>query len=236
MKTAWKRYFGTPLLILIVGVGVLAGCASVFQDLDNRMHRNRFKSDFASLDRIMTEYDKGRYAVALAGFSALQSTSASQKIVRRAWLGEICCRLLLAKTPADYTAAIGLWHDFARTETDRDPIWDPDLIDPLIVRMIPNASIDKAVVEPSPTPSPPTKTTKPATVKKPQPVERIQRDPQLEAELAALKKKAEAADQLQRRLDEVVAENDALKDKIKALEAIDQNMRKKKTEISAPSE
>ena len=51
-----------------------------------------------------------------------------------------------------------------------------------------------------------------------------------------MKKKAEQAAQLQRKLDEVVAENNALKAKIKALETIDQNIQKKKTEISAPSE
>jgi hypothetical protein len=37
-------------------------------------------------------------------------------------------------------------------------------------------------------------------------------------------------------LDKVEAENRTLKDKIKALEAIDQNIRKKKTEIAAPGE
>jgi hypothetical protein len=58
----------------------------------------------------------------------------------------------------------------------------------------------------------------------------------LQDELADLKKKAQKTTELQRKLDEVAAENRALKEKIKALEAIDQNIQKKKTEISAPSE
>ncbi|WP_414736128.1 hypothetical protein [Desulfosarcina ovata] len=58
----------------------------------------------------------------------------------------------------------------------------------------------------------------------------------LKAELAVLKKKAEQTAELQRQLDDVMVENQSLKEKIKALEAIDQNIQKKKTEISAPSE
>ncbi|WP_407924794.1 hypothetical protein [Desulfosarcina ovata] len=58
----------------------------------------------------------------------------------------------------------------------------------------------------------------------------------LKAELAVLKKKSEQTAELQRQLDDVMVENQSLKEKIKALEAIDQNIQKKKTEISAPSE
>jgi hypothetical protein len=58
----------------------------------------------------------------------------------------------------------------------------------------------------------------------------------LRNELAAMKQKAAQLPELQQRLNESEAENRVLKEKIKALEAIDQNIQKKKTEISAPSE
>ena len=51
-----------------------------------------------------------------------------------------------------------------------------------------------------------------------------------------MKQKAAQLPELQQRLNESEAENSILKEKIKALEAIDQNIQKKKTEISAPSD
>jgi cell division protein FtsB len=73
------------------------------------------------------------------------------------------------------------------------------------------------------------------------PADRLQEDlqsygQQFQTELAALKEKAAQADRLQRQLDAAAAENRSLKEKIKALEAIDQNIQKKKTEMVAPSE
>ena len=77
----------------------------------------------------------------------------------------------------------------------------------------------------------------PAAPADPQPKDKPQGDRQLPAaELAQLKKKAKRSDQLQQRLNQVVAENRTLKEKIKALEAIDQNIQKKKTEIESPGE
>jgi hypothetical protein len=68
------------------------------------------------------------------------------------------------------------------------------------------------------------------------PADRQQDDHQYPPEFSALEKKSAQAAQLQRRLDAVAAENRSLKEKIKALEAIDQNIQKKKTEMAAPSE
>ena len=233
MITVWNRKLGRPLFLVLV-LGMLTGCASVFQDLDNRIHHQRFKTDYETLERALTTYDEGHYELARSRFSALQADSTSPIIVRRAWLGEICCRLLLADSPAEYTAAISMWHEFTRTQPDGVIVWDPKLIDPLIVRMVPAAAVD---IGPGPGRQPlPEAPAKPAAGDKSTPIKRVQRPPRLEPDLAALKKKAEQAAQLQRKLDEVVAENNALKAKIKALETIDQNIQKKKTEISAPSE
>ncbi|MBC2710055.1 MAG: hypothetical protein HGJ94_03315 [Desulfosarcina sp.] len=226
MTTAWSQPYRLMIILMIV-VGILTGCASVLQNLDDKMHRKRFKSDYETLENALSVYDDGDFEMALAQFKGLSTASASKKIARKAWLGEICCHLMLANTQAEYTAAIGRWHDFGKSAPENDNAWDLLLLDPLIVRMTPKSTTRVIEIHP-PAEQIPAETATPA--------DRQQDDRQLQAELAALKKKAQHAARLQRRMDEVVAENRSLKEKIKALEAIDQSIQKKKTEISAPSE
>ncbi|MGA6927563.1 MAG: hypothetical protein WBY88_17880, partial [Desulfosarcina sp.] len=63
-----------------------------------------------------------------------------------------------------------------------------------------------------------------------------QKNERLQTEIVDLKKKVGQAAELQQQLDKLEDENRALKEKIKALETIDQNIQKKKTEIATPSE
>jgi hypothetical protein len=120
---------------------------------------------------------------------------------------------MLSASPEDLSTANRMWTDL--TDSNTGNIWQVEqtLFDPLIDRL--SASTGK----PSPVamaPDPPKKQNK--------------------TELTALKKKSAQITQLQRQLDAVMAENQILKQKIKALEAIDQNIQKKKTEMAAPSE
>ena len=231
MVTTWNQTYRL-LIILISVVGLFTGCGSVLQDLDDKMHRKRFKSDYEALENALAIYDEGDYESALTRFNALSTASDNEKITRKAWLGEICCRLMLANTQADYTTAIGMWHDFGKSAFQNDDAWDLVLLDPLIVRMTPKSTTRVIYIHPPAEKIP----AENATPKEPKDDDRKQHDRQLQAEIAALKKKVENAAQLQDQMDEVVAENRSLKQKIKALEAIDQNIQKKKTEISAPSE
>ena len=226
MTTAWRQPYHR-MVILIILAGLFTGCASGFKRFDDRMHRKQFKPDVESFENAFAVYDQGDFTEALARFEALSTSSASEKISRKAWLGAICCRLMLAQTQADYTEAIGKWHAFSNSEPDNGADWELALFDPLIVRL---------------TPAPPERTVDihPPAAKGPAPPAAPggpeQTDDQLLAELAALKKKAKRMDRLQRQMDQVVAENRSLKEKIKALETIDQNIQKKKTEIATPSE
>lgn len=226
MTTAWSQPHRLMIVLLMVA-GMFAGCASVFQDLDERMHRKQFRSDYEAFENALALYDEGDFEKALTRFKTLSTASTSKKIARNAWLGEICCRLMLADTPTQYTTAIGMWHNFGKAALEDDAGWDMALLDPLIVRMTPKDTTPVTAVDP-----PAAQTSDAITA----PEDRQTDTLQLRTELAALKKKAERAAQLQRRLDEVVAENSSLKEKIKALEAIDQSIQKKKTEISAPGE
>ncbi len=221
------------LIVLIIIAGLLAGCASVFQNFDDRMNRKRFKSDYEALDKALTSYEAGEFDQALTEFNTLAMESASATIARRARLGAICCHLMSAETATAYTKAIGMWHEFGDSVADPDSSWNLTLLDPLIVSRIPQ-----------PLPEPPIPAlvlVQPPTAKVAEPIETKpvaseQDARRLQAELAAMKQKAQRADQLQQQLDRIIAENQSLKEKIKALEAIDQTIQKKKTEISAPSE
>ncbi len=236
MTTVW-RYPRRRLAMLLICVGMLCGCASIFQNIDDKMNRKRFKADYESLASALEFFDRGDFEIALVRFGALNETTESKKVARRAWFGEICCRLILAKTQAEYTSAIGMWYEFGRVAVDEDIAWGVNLLDPLIVRLTPPAQAPD-VRSPPGEPA----TTKQESVKIDQaPAEQqLQDSPpidrQVQDELVTLKKKAEQVDQLQDRIDEIVAENQSLKKKIKALEAIDQTIQKKKTEISAPGE
>jgi len=207
----------------------LMGCASVFQDLEEIVNRERFKSDYASFENALSVYKNGDYNQAMDLFRTLSTAGTNQKLARKAWLGEICSRLILAKTQSDYTAAIGLWREFGNSAPKNDDAWDLALLDPVIVRMTPKTTTRVIEIHP------------PAAQiadEIAEPADRIQGGQQpngrpSQSDYSALKKKAA---QLQHQLDAVVAENRSLKEKIKALETIDQNIQKKKTEIAAPSE
>lgn len=210
------------MTILTIIVWLLTGCTSIFQDLDDRMHRKRYTLDYEAFENALAVYDEGDCEKARAQFKRLSTASASEKIARKAKLGEICCSLMLAKTQAEYSAAIGVWENFVRSAPEDDAVWDMALLDPLIVRMT-SKQATRMIKLPMPAAEISAETVAPA-------------NRQLQAELDALKDKVAHAETLKHKMDAVVAENRSLKEKIKALEAIDQNIQKKKTAISAPSE
>ncbi|MCB2145656.1 MAG: hypothetical protein KQI81_04225 [Deltaproteobacteria bacterium] len=241
MTPAWSQSYRL-MIILIVVASLFTGCASVFQNLDDRMHRKRFKSDYESFENALSVYKNGDYEAAMGLFKTISTARTDAELARKAWLGEICCRIMIADTEDDFTAAIGLWHDFGSSAADNDAAWDMTLLDPLISRRPPKSTTQVIYINP-PAAKVTDKTSMSAVRQQDsrqqdsrQRADRQPDDRQLRTEMADLKKKAEQAAQLQHRLDEVLAENRLLKEKIKALEAIDQNIQKKKTEISAPSE
>jgi len=209
--------------ILVVFLVLLTGCADVFQRLDDNMHRKRFTSDYETLETALAAYDRGDYEQAQRLFKRLVSASASDLYARKAKLGLICSRLITAENQDDYTAAVGMWHQFGETAVDTNA-WDMRLLDPLVVRMTPKTTTRVVYIHP------------PAEQRTDLRGKQSGDTPVPPEQVADLKKMAAQADRLQGRIDEVIAENQSLKEKIKALEAIDQSIQKKKTEISAPSE
>ena len=232
--TTTGKSIGWRLIMAIIIAGLLAGCASVFQDFDDKINRNRFKKDYEALEMALDAYDAGEFEKALVRFKDIKAASLNETVSRRAWLGEICCYLILADTPAKFTAAIGMWHEFADTTTDEEAVWSHALLDPLIVRHSPQP-VPAVVAAPAPAVQPIVKIREPANIQqradKPEDKPAPPQD-----EIEELRKKAKRADKLQLKLAKILAENRSLKDKIKALEAIDQNIQKKKTEMSTSGE
>ena len=231
MTTAWSQSYRLTIILIIV-IGLLAGCASIFRDLDEIINRKRFKSDYTSFEKALSFYKEGDFNQAMDRFRTLSTAGTDKKLARKAWLGEICCRLMLADTQSDYTAAIGLWHDFSESTPVDDNALELALLDPVIVRMTPKSTTRVIKIYP---PAAQTPTETKTHAERPQ-KDQQQDGQQIQTDRAALQKKAAQATQLQRQLDAVTDENRSLKEKIKALETIDQNIQKKKTEMVAPSE
>lgn len=218
---------GRAIICLLITAVMLGGCACMLEDLDGQIQRQRYSLAHETFENALAAYDQGDYAKALTLFQAIGETNAGEAILRKSRLGEICCRLMLATTPAAFDAAMEMWRASVESSPDQATSWDLILLNPLISRSALKTAAPIHVPQPSPrAPKSPAET--PEIASKP--------DQQRQDEIADLKKEAQRAAQLQRQIDQVVAENQALKEKIKALEAIDQQIQKKKTEIGATSE
>lgn len=235
MTIPWCPHYRLLPVLAIVFLMMTTGCASVFQQFDERMQRNRFQIDYEDLDRALAVYDEGDYRTALTRFTSLAASSASPKVRRKAWLGEICCHLMMAQTAAAHTKAIGMWHEFTESLSHQETAWDPVLIEPLIVRRVQAHRSGEEATPPAPQPPAPTEQPRPATTKSTAAAAPTTDTGKTDT-LPELKKRAEQAAVLQHQLDAIMTENRSLKEKIKALEAIDQNIQKKKTEIAEPGE
>ena len=214
-------------MLILVAAG-FSGCAPGTVNLGGPAGTPRTGAEAEALAKAIAVYDEGDFAAALVRFEALTATATDDSIGRQARLGEICSRLMLAETQAEFIVAVDMWRDFTQRVTDPEAACELSLLDPLIVRMTPKVTTQ--VVEIKPVPNQDKSGTAgdpPATSQQVQ---------KLRHELSAIKQKAAQLPELKQRLNESEAENRILKEKIKALEAIDQNIQKKKTEISAPSE
>ncbi|WP_372682560.1 hypothetical protein, partial [Desulfosarcina sp.] len=205
MIRIWSQSYRL-MIILIIVTGLLAGCASVLRDFDDRMNRRRFTSDYASFEKALSVYEAGDYQQAMDRFRTLSTARTDKKLARKAWLGEICCRLMLANTQADYTVAVGMWHDFGKAAPKNDDAWELILLDPVIVRMTPKSTTRVIKIYP-PAIKDSAKTAAPAVRPPDNPK---QSDQPSQSDQADLKKKAAQADRLQRQLDAIEAENRSL--------------------------
>ncbi len=224
MPTIWRQPCRMVICLLSIVV-MFSGCSAFFQDLEEKMDRQRFSLAYESFENALAAYEQGDYAKALSLFQALVKADAGTTLAGKARLGEIFCRLMLATTQSEYEAVMAMWQDLRRSAPEQAASWEWALVDPLMVSLAPTTAPRVIVIHRSTGGN-----TLPIDATKDHPHE----SQPLQDELASLKKIADHAAHLQRQMDEIMAENHALKEKIKALETIDQNIQKRKTEIGAP--
>jgi len=209
MTSTWRQHY--TLGIMLMMISFMAGCTLFNKPLGDNPLPPPSPSDNGPFAYALSMYQRGDYTQAAKLFNALSRPNTGDDQYLKAQLGEICCRLMLSASTEDLSTAKKMWKDLKNARAG--DIWRVEqiLFDPLMDRLLVSVAKPTAM-----TPEPPKKQNK--------------------TELTVLKKKTAQITQLQRQLDAVMAENQILKQKIKALEAIDQNIQKKKTEISAPSE
>ena len=219
MTLTWRRYYLLGLLLVVISP--MVGCTALMDKLkSNFSEPPAAAAEDSRFNDALAIYRTGDYQRALVLFSVLSNADTTSLQRQQARLGEICCRLMLADSPEDTTLAMGRWGNLNIGEDACTWQIEKTLFDPLVIRW--TDSLEKplpAISEPSPSAPSPAPDQK-----------------QMETELTELKEKAAQVSKLQRRLDDAMAENRTLKQKIKALEAIDQNIQKKKTEMSTPNE
>jgi hypothetical protein len=216
-----------PVFVILLAAGMLAGCAVLSVDSHEEEDADQTRQVDPALADALLLYRRGDFEAARVRFKTASIQGINDETSRKARLGEICCDLMLAETKEEVAGALHAWH--AWTGSAENPsIWDKTLIDPLVARLIKPKPVSLPASDPHPKAAPSRENPK-TKASRPE-IGEIQK------RMEALEKQARRTEQLQRNLDQVQAENQTLREKIKALEAIDQNIRKKKTEIATPGE
>jgi len=227
-----RLVYNQPLhlwIILALIATMMNACAFVRQDIDGTPNADRSEKEARILEDAIATFEDDDFGQALPRFEQLGASTTDERIKQKARLGEICSRLMLAETQAEFTTAVDMWRDFIKTiPSDHDAAWALPLIDPLIVRMAPKMTTHIVELKPR---SEDQKKEKTAAPKPP-----TRKQDRAEKKLPAAEKAAQNEEELQNQVQQLKTENQLLKEKIKALEAIDQNIQKKKTELSAPGE
>ncbi|MDJ0781786.1 MAG: hypothetical protein QNJ22_07425 [Desulfosarcinaceae bacterium] len=205
---------------MLVAVALLTGgCASTNRIIDDLRHTIRFETDHETLDNGFAALQQRHYAQAEAIFADLKDTTGSKTVQRKARYGYAFTRLMRARTPGQQAAAIALWDAWRETYSP-DPEWeDPRVLEPLFLcrakggqRTICKGTVPEGDYKAS-----------------------LQKSRRLQLEVDALSRRLQALEISKTELlDAKNQEIRNLKEKIRALEAIDQKIQKKKKEISAP--
>ena len=228
MTTAYSQPLSL-LITLIFTVMMVNGCAFLNPGTDGTMDADRSKIDKQALEDAIASYENDEFEHALIRFEELGNASNNERIKRKARLGEICSRLMLADTQGEFISAVDMWRDFIKEiPAEHDGAWAIPLIDPLIVRMAPKLTTQVVEIKPPPENQNKEKSTEPK--QRPEKQDKNRKKPTTKG--AAAQDEAD----LKSQVESLKKENQQLKEKIKALEAIDQDIQEKKTKLSAPSE
>jgi hypothetical protein len=217
----------SAILILIVVWLLFGGCVKSTQMFDDLKVRLRLEADFKTLEKGFEAINKAQYAAAEDLFQELGTSSGSQLIRRRALYGLAVTRLMTADSNAQFQEALLTWRQWRQSDF-RETAWeDPALLEPFLMCKFPPDSYEGVSAANSGTCR--------HAVARSLYEEALKKAESDEKSLEVLKRKYEA---LKAEKESIAKTRDSeiqtLKDKIKALEAIDQKIQQKKTEISSP--
>ncbi|MEJ2642606.1 MAG: hypothetical protein P8010_23890 [Desulfosarcinaceae bacterium] len=206
------------LAVLVAAAFLSGGCSPTHRIIDDLRHTIRFETDQKTLDKGFDALISGHYAQAEAIFGDLKETTGSKIVQRKARYGYAVTRLIQAQTAGQSAAAIALWDAWRQTYSP-DPEWeDPRVLEPLFLCR--QKGGQRAVCR--------------GTVPESEYKVSAQKNKRLQLEVDTLKKRLKALETSKAELLEAKnQEIKNLKEKIHALEAIDQKIQEKKKEVSA---
>lgn len=217
---------------VVFALPVIHGCAATQKAVDNLQLKLRYDEDMTSLKKGFASCEKGEVAEAAGIFQNLYDNSGSSTIRRQALYGLAICRLTEAQTPEAFHNAHILWQGWRQSRTEKTECEDPVYLEPFLMCKFPseiqpdgNKLINEACTE---------------KVPRYQYEESEKRNKHLEINIKALEENYDALKAENLALIRIQSDKDALiktlKEKIKALEDIDQKIQQKKhkTEISSP--
>lgn len=207
------------LTLWVVAVILTGGCSPTNRIIDDLRHTIRFETDHETLDKGFEALNKRHYAQAEAIFAGLKDNTGSKMVQRQARYGYAVARLIRARTPGQQATAIALWDDWHQTYP-ADPEWeDPRVLEPLFICRQKGGQRDICR----------------GTVPEGEYKVSQQKNRRLQLEVETLKQRLTNLETSKAALLDVKnQEIRNLRDKIQALEAIDQKIQEKKKEVSAP--
>jgi hypothetical protein len=206
------------LAMLVTAAFLVGGCSPTNRIFDDLRHTIRFETDHKSLDNGFEALGKGHYTQAEMIFADLKDSSGSQIVQRKARYGFAVTRLIRARTPGQSAAAIALWDAWRQTYPSDTEWEDPRVLEPLFLCR--QKGPDRAVCQ--------------GTVPESEYKVSTRKNKRLQLEVDTLKKRLESLETSKAELLEAKnQEIKNLKEKIRALEAIDQKIQEKKKEVSA---
>jgi hypothetical protein len=211
-------------LLMLVGLFLAAGCRTGAEPYSVVNTATLPDPDQVALDIANQALQTGDYKKALEGFEMLEH-SANEKIARKASYGRACAHLSSAETASEIRDALVLWQSWSNRAPSDLESEDPRLLMPLLRSKLLAKERQTGTVQKRPTRR--AKKYESIIKEKEKEIERLSNLVEhMESEIQTLSKSHTVY------VAEMEKEIQALKDKIKSLEAIDQQMKEKKKEVS----
>jgi hypothetical protein len=224
----------TILLGLIVIVNICQGCIKSDKALHTIEHGVSHREDLISLEKGFLAYENNDARNAAEIFQTLYDNTGSMEIRQHALYGLSISRLWSAKTAEEFKDARNLWQEWRQIRNKNTECEDPAYLEPFLMCKYPYSKTKEKDVKITDSTSCSGKVSN-------HKFEQVKEQTQsLETDLERLKKKFDMLKAEKDALIRIQSKKEAtiqtLKEKIKALEDIDQKIQEKKnkTEISSP--